>query len=523
MNELPYVKRPEGFVKFPAGPHKPSGRCVPSVKKSAHTFLVLLALVLSSCSPSSNTSSIQPTPIEQNAGVFDVSEIPFTPVSPPRPAYAPGQLVDYIAQTGDTLPALALRFNTTVDEIRTANPFIPREATTMPQGMPMKIPIYYRALWGSQFQIIPDHAFVNSPTGTGFNTAAFVSTQPGWLKDYRAYVGGEWKSGAEQVDYVAVNYSINPRLLLAILEYQGGALTQPEPPVKKKLLGLTRPFWETPYLQLVLAANTLNNGYYGWRIGSLIEFEDADGIIIRPDPWQNPGSVALQFYYSKMFKGNEYALAIGPDGLLKTYSSFFGDPWAESFELIPGSLQQPELLLPFPSTQTWSFTGGPHTGWGTGEPLAALDFAPPAEKSGCTPAQPENYAIAIADGLVVRSSVDGVALDLDKDGNERTGWVVYYLHLATEQRAPLGSDLKAGDLIGYPSCEGGRSTGTHVHIARKYNGEWLPADSAIPFTLSGWVAHNGSSAYKGTLSKGGLIVTACECGDAYTAVSGSYP
>jgi hypothetical protein len=78
-------------------------------------------------------------------------------------------------------------------------------------------------------------------------------------------------------------------------------------------------------------------------------------------------------------------------------------------------------------------------------------------------------------------------------------------------------------MIGYPSCEGGRSTGTHVHVARKYNGEWLPADSAIPFTLSGWVAHKGSAAYKGTLSKGGLIVTACECGDAYTAVSGSYP
>ena len=34
-----------------------------------------------------------------------------------RPLYAPGELVDYTAQAGDTLPVLAVRFNTTVEEI----------------------------------------------------------------------------------------------------------------------------------------------------------------------------------------------------------------------------------------------------------------------------------------------------------------------------------------------------------------------------------------------------------------------
>lgn len=442
---------------------------------------------------------------------------------PPRPAYKPGELVDYTAQTGDTLPALASRFNTTVDEILHANPQIPREATTMPPGMPMNIPIYYRALWGSQFQIIPDHAFVNGPASDGFNTAAFVAAQSGWLKSYRAYVGGTWRTGAELVDFVAVNYSINPRLLLAILEYQGGALTQPEPPVQKSLLGFRRAFWESPYLQLVIAANTLNNGYYGWRLGNMIEFEDADQILIRPDPWQNAGSVALQYYFSKMFTGDKYALAIGPGGLFQTYQAFFSNPWETQVELIPGSLQQPKLRLPFPADQTWNYTGGPHTGWGTGEPFAAVDFAPPSEESGCIPAKAENYATAMADGIIVRSGPEGVALDLDKDGNEHTGWVIYYLHLAAKGRAPLGADLQTGDMIGYPSCEGGRSTGTHVHVARKYNGEWIAADSPVPLTMSGWVAKNGSREYLGTLVKGGATVIACECGDAYTAISGSYP
>jgi murein DD-endopeptidase MepM/ murein hydrolase activator NlpD len=442
---------------------------------------------------------------------------------PARGIYKPGELVDYIAQSGDTLPALSARFNTTVDEILEANPFIPRDATTMPPGMPMKIPIYFLALWASPFQIIPDHVFVNGPTVIGFNTSAYLESQPGWLKNYRVYASGRWRTGGGMVDFVATNYSINPSLLLAILEYQGGALTQLKPPVKKNLLGFTRQYWENPYLQLVMAANALNNGYYGWRVGNLVEFEGLDGILIRPDPWQNAASVSLQYYFSRVLAGDNYAHAVGPQGLIQTYKNFFEDPWSDSTVIIPGSLQQPEFQLPFQPDQTWYYTGGPHTGWGTGEPLAAVDFAPPSDKSGCFIAEDKYFATAMADGLVVRSAVDGVALDLDKDGNERTGWVIFYLHLATRQRAPLGAELKAGDLIGYPSCEGGRSTGSHVHIARKYNGEWIAADSTIPLRMSGWLPHNGVREYLGTLTKSGSVVIASEFGESFTSISGSYP
>ena len=97
----------------------------------------------------------------------------------------------------------------------------------------MKIPIYYLAL-GKPFQIIPDHAFVNARTQSGFNTAAFVKSYLSWLTKHRVYASGRWLSGAEMVDYVATNYSISPRLLLAVLEYQSGALSLPEPPVKER-------------------------------------------------------------------------------------------------------------------------------------------------------------------------------------------------------------------------------------------------------------------------------------------------
>jgi len=491
------------------------------MNSKAIQVFVSVIIALSACSPNPNMDTLTSSTNEPNNGTSANTQN-LTPY-PTRKAFKPGELVEYTAQTGDTLPALALRFNTTVGEILNANPHIPREATTMPPGMPMQIPIYYRALWSSPFQILPDHAFVNGPTSSGFNTAAFVRLQPGWLKEFRVYSGGRWRTGAEMVDYIAENYSINPRLLLAILEYQGKALSEPDQPTSKNILGFTRRFWDSPYLQLVLAANTLNNGYYGWRSGSLTEFEDIDGILIRPDPWQNAGSAGLRYYFSQVYSGNNYALATGPNGLALTYTNLFGDPWEDSFVLIPGSLQQPDLTLPFPNGQVWSYTGGPHTGWGTGSPFAAIDLAPPSEKSGCIKAKPQNYVTAMADGLIVRSGEDGVVLDLDKDGNERTGWVIYYLHLAKEQRTPIGVELNTGDKIGYPSCAGGHATGTHVHIARKYNGEWILADSAVPFNLSGWVTYNGSREYLGTMQKGNSIVNACDCGNIDTSVGYTSP
>ncbi len=448
---------------------------------------------------------------------------PLAPTSIPaptsgRPEYSPGELVDYTAQTGDTIPALAKRFNTTEEQIMQANPIIPREATTMPPGLPMKIPIYYLPLWGTEYQSIPDSAFVNGPSQIGFSTSAFVESTSGWLKNYRVYAGDKIRTGAEAVDYVAMNYSISPRLLLAILEYQTGALTQLEIPGGRYLLGFRRSFYEGPYLQIVIAANTLNNGYYAWRSGKLTELELLDETLTRPDPWQNAGSVALQYYFSRIYSGDKFYASIGPDGLARVYKSLFGDPWADPSNVLPGSLQQPELRFPFPAGQVWAYTGGPHTGWGTGDPFSAIDFAPASDKTGCVIVPPDKYAVAMADGLVVRSGIDGTIIDLDKDGDERTGWTLYYLHLATNARIHVGSEVKVGEPVGYPSCEGGHVTGTHVHIARKYNGEWVLADGPLAFNLEGWVTHNGSRAYKGTLTRGALTIIACDCSDAPSQV-----
>ncbi len=269
------------------------------------------------------------------------------------------------------------------------------------------------------------------------------------------------------------------------------------------------------YLQLTWAANLLNSGYYAYRTAHMLAIEHKDGRLERFDPWLNAASASLYQYFNVLYQPERYQRAIAPDGFAQTYRELFGDPWQKIDGHIPGSLVQPNFILPFEPGSVWAYTGGPHTAWGKGEPYAALDFAPPTVAAGCLPTA--EWATAVADGVVVRSGVGEVVLDLDGDGDERTGWNIFYLHLASDGRAQVGDTLKQGDPVGHPSCEGGTSTGTHVHIARKYNGEWLPAegvDGILAFNLEGWVPHNGDQPYAGTLTRNALVVTACTCSNA---------
>ncbi len=435
-----------------------------------------------------------------------------TPLSTREP-FPPGTLVDYTAQMGDTLPALAAHFNTSVEEIREANPIIPDGATTMPPGLPMQIPIYYEPFWGSPHQILPDSLFINGPAAVGFDPAAYVNEQPGWFKNYSFYLGNRERRGGEIIAYITGNFSISPRLLLALLEYQTGGLTHPEMPedIEEYPLGYRDQFHQGLARQLIWAANLLNNGFYGWRTGRLEVYSRRDGREQRPDPWQNAATVALQYYYARVLPADAYDYAVSGDGLQATYARLFGDPWQNVQAHIPGSLAAPELRLPFTEGKSWAFTGGPHTGWGQGDPLAALDFAPPSVVGGCRPS--DEPVTAVADGIIARTGDAFALLDLDGDGDERTGWVVFYLHLANASLPKVGTLLKTGDPIGLPSCEGGEATGTHVHIARKYNGEWIPADGALAFNLEGWLAKNGSQPYQGFLTRLGKTVRACDCSD----------
>jgi len=479
-------------------------------------LLTTLGMLSSACGAPAAPAAVGAAPAVSPEGAGP------TPL-PTRSPYPPGEIFVYLAQTGDTLEAVAAHFNTSVTEIRAANPDLPRAVTTLPSGYPLQVPAYYTPLTGSPFHILPDSELVYGPSTVDFDLQGYFGRIDGYLAGMESFAYKKQRVAWQVVQVVAENYSLNPRLLLALLEYRTGALSDPDPDPEALTypMGVQDVRYRGLFWQLVWVAERLNDGYYGWRSGELDEIQRLDGLVERPDPWLNAGSVALHRLFADLYRGEAYDMAVSPQGFYQTYLELWGNPFDLEFELIPASLQQPEMGLPFLPNRIWDFSGGPHYSWGTSLPVGALDFAPPAAESGCV--ESAEWFAAPVDGVIVRSAEATVTLDLDGDGDERTGWVVFFFHVATDGRIPAGTAVKRGDPLGHPSCEGGRATGTHIHIARKYNGEWLPATGPLGFVLDGWVAAYDGELYEGTLTKGSKVVPACTCSRAENQIIYTLP
>jgi LasA protease len=463
-------------------------------------------------------TSQPPDPVE--TGLPGLIYFP-TPTVTPEIYVVNSSPILYYAQAADTLRVVAIRFGVKPEEIASSE-LIPQTGFINP-GQLLIIP---RRLTNttSSSQIMPDSEVVYSPSAVNFDTTAFANQAGGKLQSFM-----EWhqstgnQSGAEIIKRVALENSINPRLLLALLEYHSHwVYSQPE--TKDQLdypLGRVDLKLNNLYNQLIWTVNQLSIGYYDYREGRLTDIRFSDGAKIRLAPDLNAGTAALQYYFAQLYDSKRWVESLDPqNGFPALYKLMFGDPWerARTVEpLFPIGITQPPLTLPFGRNWTWSYTGGPHGAWEHDGAYAALDFAPGASEPGCVETQA--WAVAAADGLVVRTGPGLVVIDLDGDGHEQTGWVLVYLHLAEKGRVAQGTWVAAGDPLGHPSCEGGAATGTHLHIARKFNGEWVPADGPLPFNLGGWIAHAGVIAYQGTLTRGNETLTACTCSNYLTFIT----
>jgi LasA protease len=362
--------------------------------------------------------------------------------------------------------------------------------------------------------LLPNSEFINSPAYVNFDIASFVAEQGGYLAEYSEQVNGIMLSGPEIVRLTAHHYSVGPRLLLTILEMRSGWVTNPSPSAQSITypMGHVAGGWELLSRQLAWAADELNRGYYNWRNRGATVITWGDGTATRYAPTLNAATAGLQYFFSLQGSKSRWQTAIGdgPDSMIATYRRFFGDPSQYAIEpLIAANTAMPELALPWSDGELWYYTGGPHGGWSDGSAWAALDFVPDEGYLGCQPAA--SWATAAAPGLVIYSQNGEVLVDLDEDGREETGWVLFYLHVGSEGRVPVGSEVRAGDPIGHPSCEGGAAESSHLHFARRYNGEWIAADGPLPMILTGWQAHSDGAEYDGTLTRGNDERTACEC------------
>ena len=480
-------------------------------------MFTIAGLILQSCASNIEPEEITPT-ITQPLITSTVST-----------STDPGLILDnhtikYTTQAGDTLITLALRFGIPVNDIVIPEGITPPgNNTLLPIGLELDIPERFTETTTSAW-LIPDSEVIFSASASDFDIKGYLDQNGGYLSQFYETI---WKStpvsGADAVSTVAVQNSINPRLLLALLEYRSGCvLGELKPGIDPlNLADHKEEYYRGLYRQLMWLVEHLNDGYYGWRSGAITEITYPDGSTKRLAPKLNAGTVALMNLFSQMYDEAEWRQHLAMrSGFPALYAQMFGDPWERAEEVEPiykADLTQPQLSLPYMPGHTWSFTGGPHSAWEKHGPEAAIDLNPGGYGNSCDP--PEEWVVAVASGRVARIEPGVLLLDLDGDGDENTGWVILYVHLLSNYDIEVGDWLEQDTIIGFPSCLGGPATSAHIHIARKYNGEWMLAGGPVPLNLDGWVVSDLPGVYLGLMSKDGKTIKSCTCGTADTLIT----
>ncbi|MCO6453549.1 MAG: LysM peptidoglycan-binding domain-containing protein [Caldilineales bacterium] len=454
------------------------------------------------------TATAQPTTTPKPTATVTPTATLTQPVAPtPGPTVSPDVAQEFSrVQPNQFLGEIAARYGVTVDAIAAASGI--EDPNIVAQNQRIIIPHQASRTTPADI-LIPDSEVVYGPAYVDFDTAAFLAQYDGKLSHFTMQApNGETWTAADLIDRVAKRYSIGPRVLLAFMEARSGWVTNPEP----EGIAADYPLGHTMgagglLSQLEWAANALGDGFYGWLDRGETAIRFRDGVVTRGHPDLNPGTMAVLKAISVDRQWRQLEAEI--TAFSQAYVKLFGDPFAlDAGPILPAGLTQPVMHLPWQPGEQWYMTSGPHGGWLSGSGWAALDFVPETAPPGsCVPAN--TWAVAAAPGIVARNDNGEVLIDLDGDGDIRTGWILQYLHM--EDAVPAGTILKAGDAVGRPSCAGGSAASAHLHIARRYNGVWVAASGWIPFTLDGWQA-TGRFEYEGGLEKDGLApLTACDC------------
>jgi len=314
--------------------------------------------------------------------------------------------------------------------------------------------------------IIANEQFIYTPQEMlSFDIKAYLEDKAPYLAEY-----------SETISHWSGRSSVSPKIIIALIEMKTSLLSKGNWDSDQLQTPLGDMSIETGFsAQIEDVANHLASLYYQQQDQQLSAQSAADPTAIEATDIDNDAAVQFNDVYLQLF----------PQPLTKSSEQIADYPSAALDANPPVNL----LQFPFPVGESWA-AGGTHGDTGGGPPFSAMDFWKTYLPWG---ANLSNYWVsASTGGRVIRHSSCSVEVIDD------SGWSSSYYHLdnvrvTTGQRVTRNTPLaNYANNIGQALCNGGGSSGPHVHFSIKNNGVYKDLDGV---TLSQHVIHGGRYSY----------------------------
>ncbi|HEX6292673.1 MAG TPA: peptidoglycan DD-metalloendopeptidase family protein [Herpetosiphonaceae bacterium] len=346
--------------------------------------------------------------------------------------------------------------------------------------------------------LIERQRFFYEPDFYGPQIQAFLETQPGPLKHYRATVGNREHSFADLLSSQTTLYSINPKVVLALIEQQSGILSTgaPSEDQQRFMLGFRgeeerRAGWVAQLRWAIRELHRAQRDFPG--VPDLVYADQTHS----PMP---PGLSIADYAVMRVLAATTTAdglpakLDQGSGSFVATYARLFGDPrdpvagWPEPaqpflsppmealhettsfFDHDAPFLTQDGSIVTYRGDRDEQLSYDGHDGW---------DY-------GMLPPEP---VLSAADGTVVfaGNSDDGCGIAHVVIIEHHNGYRTLYWHLARATVEP--GPIKRGEHIGIAGSSG-CATGPHLHFQVQYLGrDTDPAGWCGPKGGDPWANH----------------------------------
>ena len=338
--------------------------------------------------------------------------------------------------------------------------------------------------------IVSDEQFVWGPNVGEFDIREYLTTHNSPLLEY-----------AEDVEVWAAYTSINPKILLAVIQLRNGWIDHIPENIEQEVILAEL---ETVSMNL---ANAFYEHMYTWgdrstelsaKSSELPIFNLSESGSVQVEPDTTSASFALASLLAVDQDQATWQSQIkpkSPDSFSRLFASLFPDtdPLDRSNNLDPASLPPEDFLqLPFPMGADWTFNGT-HSwhGGDIGPDRSSMDFSTNWPRGSTLP---DHYTVASHQGVgyVYAPSRTNLpcwmAIDYEMEPGEV--WSTSYYHLSNlgdpGDRGWMVRNQSVGKL-GTEVCNGGFASSAHVHFTLRYNGAFFDLDGV---KLSGWTVHS---------------------------------